>query len=212
MNKYMLMTRTHSSHTCRIYQDTIDAGSMADIAFLLLLFFLVATTIVEEKGLLIQLPPWEEGAATPSAGKVFQILINAGGEIMSDRQKVTSEELESRLKESLFGGTTAFSTKGINRKLSIDLKFDERTSYVSYISVYNAILGAYRDLWKNVALAETGTAFDELPPARQNRIREAYPMKLSESLLRSIYKTESGVHRQAFKPVTQSIEIFQGLR
>jgi biopolymer transport protein ExbD len=155
---------------------------MADIAFLLLLFFLVATTIVEEKGLLIQLPPWKEEAAAPASGRVFQILINAGGEIMAEQQTMSSDDLESKLKESLFGGTTAFSLEGINRKLTIDLKFDDRTSYESYISVYNAILGAYRDLWEQIAKAESGTAFDELPPARKNQIRQAYPMKLSESL------------------------------
>ena len=58
----------------------INAGSMADIAFLLLIFFLVTTTIVSDKGILVGLPPWSEeepDIAKLKERNVFSVLVNA---------------------------------------------------------------------------------------------------------------------------------------
>jgi len=63
----------------------INAGSMADIAFLLLIFFLVTTTIVEDKGILVQLPPWSEEPPDILKFKtrnVYSILVNANNDLL----------------------------------------------------------------------------------------------------------------------------------
>ena len=63
----------------------INAGSMADIAFLLLIFFLVTTTIVEDKGITVKLPPWSEEEPDITRLKtrnVFSVLVNAQDQLL----------------------------------------------------------------------------------------------------------------------------------
>jgi len=63
----------------------INAGSMADIAFLLLIFFLVTTTIAEDKGILVRLPPWsdEEPDITKLKERnVYSVLVNANNQLL----------------------------------------------------------------------------------------------------------------------------------
>jgi biopolymer transport protein ExbD len=63
----------------------INAGSMADIAFLLLIFFLVATTIVEDKGITVKLPPWSDEEVDPTklnTRNVFSVLVNAQNQLL----------------------------------------------------------------------------------------------------------------------------------
>ncbi|MEL6122482.1 MAG: biopolymer transporter ExbD, partial [Bacteroidota bacterium] len=63
----------------------INAGSMADIAFLLLIFFLVTTTIAEDKGVLVRLPPWSEEPPPTLKFKtrnVYSILVNANNDLL----------------------------------------------------------------------------------------------------------------------------------
>ncbi|MCU0318962.1 MAG: biopolymer transporter ExbD [Flavobacteriales bacterium] len=88
--------------TTRRSQDAINAGSMADIAFLLLIFFLVTTTMDIEQGLLRRLPPVADAPATPAAARnVFQVHINAAGELLLGNERVELDELRERAVEFL---------------------------------------------------------------------------------------------------------------
>ena len=80
----------------------INAGSMADIAFLLLIFFLVTTTIAEDKGILVALPPWsdEEPDITKLKERnVFSVLVNAQNQLLVREQPTRIGELRERAKE-----------------------------------------------------------------------------------------------------------------
>ena len=66
-------------------KNEVNAGSMADIAFLLLIFFLVTTTIAEDKGIRVKLPPWSEEEPDVSQLKkrnVYSVLVNAQNQLL----------------------------------------------------------------------------------------------------------------------------------
>ncbi len=79
----------------------INAGSMADIAFLLLIFFLVTTTISEDKGILVKLPPWTPDQPEPTDVKqrnVYSVLINANNELLVRKVPMDIKDLKSNVK------------------------------------------------------------------------------------------------------------------
>ena len=65
----------------RRLDNAINAGSMADIAFLLLIFFLVTTVILEDKGIIVKLPPWTpEPTTNPPPKNILSVKVNAANE------------------------------------------------------------------------------------------------------------------------------------
>ncbi|MFT5800396.1 MAG: biopolymer transport protein ExbD, partial [Nonlabens sp.] len=80
----------------------INAGSMADIAFLLLIFFLVATTILEDQGILVRLPPWSDVIDTTVPVRprnLLPIKINAKGLLLVGKEETKITELRDIAKE-----------------------------------------------------------------------------------------------------------------
>ena len=80
----------------------INAGSMADIAFLLLIFFLVTTQIAEDKGITIKLPPWSEDE--PDITKlnernVYSVLVNANNDLLVRDVPMSVSKLRENAKE-----------------------------------------------------------------------------------------------------------------
>lgn len=106
----------------------IPSASLADIAFLLLIFFLVATTIDVDKGLDLVLPPI--GSEIEIAKKnITNLLINSEGQILLDNQVVNVEEVDDIIREKLL----------VNDKLIVSVKTDRRTKYEIYIKVLDQL-------------------------------------------------------------------------
>jgi len=83
-------------------KNEINAGSMADIAFLLLIFFLVTTTIVEDTGILVKLPPWsEEEPEMVKLNKrnVFKVLVNTNNDLLVRDEQTKIDDLRQRVKD-----------------------------------------------------------------------------------------------------------------
>lgn len=79
----------------------INAGSMADIAFLLLIFFLVTTTIVEDKGITVKLPPWSEedpDITKLKSRNVFAVLVNAQNDLLVRGEPMDIDMLREKQK------------------------------------------------------------------------------------------------------------------
>lgn len=175
----------------------INAGSMADIAFLLLIFFLVTTTMDVDTGLLRKLPPpLPPDMPEPPEIKqrnVFQILVNANNQLLVEGDYIQITELRKKAKEFIVNPNDdpnlpekeLKEIEGIGpvmvSKQVISLQNDRGTSYETYIKVQNELIAAYNEVRNEEAMKRFGKPFDKLAEWQQKAIKEMYPQRISEA-------------------------------
>ncbi|MDX1940961.1 MAG: biopolymer transporter ExbD [Saprospiraceae bacterium] len=169
--------------TKRRYENAINASSMADIAFLLLIFFLVTTTILNDKGIMVQLPPFAEDIpiAQVNQENVLTVLVNANNELLLEGEKIRVEALREKTKNFITNPLKLESLPDNPKKAIISLQNDRGTNYETYIAVYNELKAAYRELWNEAALNRHNKLYAELPPTQQKKIRDDIPLIISEA-------------------------------
>ena len=176
------MARTSSRDRMK---NEINAGSMADIAFLLLIFFLVTTTIDIDKGITVKLPPWsdEEVEATKlNSRNVFSVLVNAQDQLLVRGEPADIEQLRERTKEFIMNPRQQEDLAEKPTKAIISLKNDRGTTYGQYLSVYNELKAAYNELWDEECKKMYGVPYsDDLPTAYKKAVRTKIPFVLSEA-------------------------------
>lgn len=139
----------------------VNAGSMADIAFLLLIFFLVTTTIETDSGISRRLPPIDDVIDPPEIRKknIFIVLVNKDDQLLVNNESAELKDLRLRAMEFLDNGGGVGEeacnycqgakdpTSSDNPdKAIISLQNDRLTSYKMYIAVQNELVAAYNDL------------------------------------------------------------------
>ncbi len=163
----------------------INAGSMADIAFLLLIFFIVATTMDVDSGLLTKLPPMPDPNQPPppeiKERNVFQVLVNANNQILVEGEWGNIETLKDEAKEFINNNGRKENLSENPDKAVISLQNDRGTSYDTYIQVQNELKAAYNELRNATARDKFGKKYDELNAPQQKEIQKMYPMKISEA-------------------------------
>ncbi len=184
----------------------INAGSMADIAFLLLIFFLVTTTMDIDTGISRKLPEKQPEDVEPPILKmknVFEVNINRRNEILveGDQYMQIDELREAAIKFIDNGGGTAEAlakedlqvcswcegdkdpeSSDHPKKAIISLQSDRGTSYATYIAVQNELVGAYTDLRNRYSNKKYGRDFDDLTNDQQKEIKiNIYPQIISEA-------------------------------
>lgn len=166
-------------------KNEINAGSMADIAFLLLIFFLVTTTIVEDKGITVKLPPWSEEEPDIQKLKernVYSVLVNANNELLVRGEPMRVSELRNNAKEFIANPNNRPDYSEKPTMAIISLKNDRGTEYNTYLAVYNELKGAYNELWDDLSRRKYGVPYsDDLPLAQRKAIKDEIPMVLSEA-------------------------------
>ena len=166
-------------------KNEINAGSMADIAFLLLIFFLVTTTIVEDKGITVKLPPWSEedpDITKLKTRKVYSVLVNAQNQLLVRGEPMRIEELKDNAKEFIANPMKREDLSEKPTKAIISLKNDRGTEYGTYLEVYNELKAAYNELWDELCQKKYGINYaDDLPLAYRKAIKAEIPFVLSEA-------------------------------
>ena len=181
----------------------INAGSMADIAFLLLIFFLVTTTMDTDGGLTRKLPPIPEenldDLPEVKQRNVFEILVNANDQLLVEGQLMRVSELREAAKEFIVSNPARedlpefketdipfFGPAYPVSKQIISLQNDRGTSYDMYIKVQNELVAAYNELRDELSNQKFGGDFDELTEEQRDAIKEVYPQRISEAEPKSI--------------------------
>lgn len=182
----------------------ISSGAMADIAFMLLIFFLVATTMDVDSGLARLLPPPPEAFPpdTPPIKErnVFVVQINSQDFVALKGNPIQVSELKEKAKEFIANPQKAdnlpeweakdvpyFGTVEV-RKGIISLQNDNGTTYETYIAVQNELVRAYNELREDLSQEKFHKPYEELDEERQKAIRKIYPQKISEAEPRNIGK------------------------
>jgi len=140
----------------------VNAGSMADIAFLLLIFFLVTTTIETDKGISRKLPPIQDENVEPPVIKqknIFTVIVNRDNQLLVEDQPMKVKDLRAAAVKFLDNGAGAGddacsycqgakdpSSSDNPTKAIISLVNDRKTEYGTYISVQNELVAAYNVL------------------------------------------------------------------
>lgn len=176
----------------------INAGSMADIAFLLLIFFLVTTTMDVDTGITRKLPPPVEDQEDDIVVKdrnVLKVLINSHNRLLIDgkpgdismlKEKAIDfmsihpndesyPEYQPKYIEEL--GIDIEASKGI-----ISLKNDRGTSYDMYIAVQNELAAAFHEMKDELSLRLFGLKYKQLiDETKIKGINKAVPVRISEA-------------------------------
>ena len=156
----------------------VNAGSMADIAFLLLIFFLVTTTIETDTGLNRKLPPIDDSEVKPPVIRernIFTVNINRHNQLLVEDELMELQDLRKAAVEFLDNGggvapddcTYCKGKKDPHSsdnpdKAIISLKSDRETKYATYISVQNELVAAYNQLRDRRATELYGKTLKEM--------------------------------------------------
>jgi len=157
----------------------VNAGSMADIAFLLLIFFLVTTTIETDSGISRKLPPIEDNNddVIIKQKNIFTVLLNGKDQLLVEDEIMELKDLRKAAVEFLDNGGIPKGQEGYcdyckgkrdpassdnPDKAIISLKNERETSYKMYISVSNELMAAYNELRNRRAQEEFGQSFTEM--------------------------------------------------
>lgn len=162
----------------------INAGSMADIAFLLLIFFLVTTTIDVDKGVLVKLPPWSNEPPPEmkmNTRNVYSVLVNAENQLLVRGEPASIETLRKNTKEFIINPRRREDMAEHPTKAIISIKNDRGTSYKTFLEVYNELKAAYNELRNEESQKRHGKEFEFITREQQKAIRADIPLVISEA-------------------------------
>ena len=177
----------------------IPSASMADIAFMLLIFFLVTTTMDVDSGLERRLPPPADPNQVQAdiqinERNIFVVLVNAQDQLLVENEWLAVKDLrakamefldnpkniaalpEKEVKEIPFFGPTEIVKNGV-----ISLRNDFGTTYGMYLNVQNELVAAVNDLRDAKAMQKWSKKFKDLNEEQQDAIKMIYPQKISEA-------------------------------
>lgn len=177
----------------------VNASSSADIAFMLLLFFLMTSSMDTDKGLPRRLPPpvpkeQKNEDVDIKKRNLLVVLINSNNQILCGDQFIDIKQLKDRVKEFVDNPANNehmpervevdvpfFGKRMVTKNHVISLQNDRGTEYQAYIDVQNEIAAAYNELRDGISKEKFGKAFADLDEEQQKAVQMIYPQKISEA-------------------------------
>ena len=184
---------------------SLNTTSSADIAFLLLIFFLVSTTMDVDKGLDRRLPPMPDENQKQQDIKVNRrnivvVRINAQDRILAGGTPMDVTQVKDKIKEFILNPANSESLpekemkdiEGFGQyavsKGVVSLQNDRGTSYDAYIAVQNELVKAVNELRDEFAIANFGQVYIKCDEDQQKIVREAVPQNISEAEPKDVSK------------------------
>ena len=178
----------------------VNASSSADIAFMLLLFFLMTSSMDTDKGLPRRLPPpvpkdqKSDADVDIKRRNLLVVLINSSNQILCGDEFIDIKQLKDKVKEFVLNpgndehmpekveiDVPYFGKQMVTKNHVISLQNDRGTEYQAYIDVQNEIAAAYNELRNDISREKFGKPFAELSPDQQQSVQYIYPQKISEA-------------------------------
>lgn len=168
----------------RIFDSEINSSPLADVAFLLLFFFLVVTTIDVDTGIGLILPPIPDDVTPPPPvheRNLMNILVNFQGMVLINEQPAAVSSVRERVREFV-------DNNGVDPDLSespedaiISIKTERSTPYSIYIDMLDEVMGAYEEIRNAASLQQFGVPYSSLEQGGERReaIQEMYPKQIS---------------------------------
>ena len=178
----------------------INGSSSADIAFMLLIFFLITTSMDTDKGLARRLPPpvpkdqKKNEEMDIKKRNILVVLINSNNQILCNNEFIDIKQLREKVRtfienpyndehmpEKTEVDVPFFGKQMVTKNHVISLQNDRGTEYQAYIDVQNELAGAYNELRDEVSKKKFGKAFADLDEDQQKAVQMIYPQKISEA-------------------------------
>ena len=187
----------------------INASSQADIAFTVLIFFLVVSTMDIDTGIVRMLPPMADPNVKQEDIKVKErnlllVFVSGSGNIMAGGKVISLNALKDKAKEFILN---PLDDKDLPEKKATEIEMPDGskwsypvsegvislqntrdTSYQVYIQVQNELTRAFNEVRDEVAMSKFGKKFADLDEAERKVITKAIPMKISEAEPRKMVK------------------------
>lgn len=167
----------------RLIENMANGGSMADIAFLLLIFFMLTTTIVDDKGLDLLLPPdkAQQDALPINERNLFKIMINSNDRLMVENEfRDSPKGLRHEVKAFVMNYDKKADSSEAPEKAMVSIKTNRGTSQEAYIQVLDEVKAAYYEIYAD-RLGISQDEFRQLPPQdpKYKKARRGIPMNIS---------------------------------
>ncbi len=183
----------------------INGSSMADIAFIALIFFLMVTTMDKEEGisrLLPPIPPEDQKMEDLKVNRrnIIQVKINSNDRLLAGSQPMDVSQLKDKIKEFM---TNPYDDPNLPEKEIqdipglgpvpvskgvISLQNDRGTTYQAYITVQNELIKAINELRDDFSVKTFGKKYSKLSEDQQEMVRKAIPQKISEAEPKDVRK------------------------
>ena len=155
----------------------LNTTSTADISFMLLVFFLVTSSMDADKGLGRKLSPMDEQKQEQrdiNRSNVLEVKIDASDVLYCDDKVVTHEELQQQVEQFVASRQTDQHV--------IAVETDSKTSYNAYFEMQDAVVAAFHSLREKMAKSKYGHPLSECTQEELDAIAERYPQRISEAM------------------------------
>lgn len=155
----------------------LNTTSTADISFMLLIFFLVTSSMDADKGMARRLPPKAPADVTAEIDRklMLNIALNADGSLSIDSAKVAADSLAHRVADFIIEA---------GPKHVIAVKSDPEAVYDSYFHLQQSLAEGYREARDRVARSRFGRPYSRCTREQRDAISEEYPQRVAETLTR----------------------------